>query len=504
MKKEISKESFFAVSWQPKECHRNMTKGFRLVSEYIGQPLYYCRLATSQLSKDDAISSLNNSITYGDSAALKIMSIRAYPGGIDNTSGSLEIYESHGHSFYVSIIPDAKPDADGFYGLNDLLVHDPGLLPLKNLREGMAFYEYLQFVAPGSDKLFFSFEFFADPALSMPAPIPPYTFSFSVPKMSPPVSVYQPPSRESRAATVIQRNWRNHAAILSRRAVSLGSLFQQAINSSLKHSPVFVDIKPICLDVLDGYGGNIKNFLKPSLEVFIREVHIQACGFISLSRAYHFFKLIHNNISVLPKRVVAVGSGNAFWERGFQILGLDVIASDKEVRSTSFMPVLQAELPGEIDKVLPEDCSDCMLFSAYPEGYLGDVVEAFRLRGGSVLVCHVEGVACKNFSHLNSDMHAGYEPERGKKLLHETRNLIKGDGKSVCISVDVSPNLPYSYSDFMSSIEVFNFPTGESADPSTRLPGWTHKQESDDGSGLTYCVHDNPKLSNNLEKPMFF
>lgn len=286
----------------------------------------------------------------------------------------------------------------------------------------------------------------------------------------------------------------------------MGSLFQQAINSSLKHSPVFVDIKAIGLDsFLSQSDGYIKNFLNPKLIVYLCEVHIQSCGFISLSRAYHFFKLIHDNISVLPKRVVSVGSGLAFWERGFQILGLEVIASDKEVRSTSFMPVLQAELPGEIDKVLPEDCSDCMLFSGYPQGYLGDVVEAFRQRGGSVLMCHVQGVASKSISHLNSDMHAGYEPDGGIKLLQETRNLIKGDGKSMCISFDVSPKLPHMFSELMSSIEVFNFPNGESVDPSTRFPGWTHTDEFDYVSDeLTICVHDNnPELINYLKSPGF-
>ena len=214
---------------------------------------------------------------------------------------------------------------------------------------------------------------------------------------------------------------------------------------------------------------------------------VKACGFISLCRAYQFFKLIHDNILVFPRRVVSVGSGNAFWERGFEILGLDVIASDKEIRSTSFIRVLQAEMPGEINKVLPEDCSDCMLFSAYPEGYLGAVVEVFSQRGGSVLMCHVEGVASINISHLNSDMHAGYEPDEGIKLLHETRNLIKDNDDSVCMSVDVSPSLPHMYWSCMSSIEVFNFPTSESVDLSTRFL-----------SRVDYCIHDKTKLKEYL------
>ncbi|MCP8352022.1 hypothetical protein [Candidatus Synchoanobacter obligatus] len=46
----------------------------------------------------------------------------------------------------------------------------------------------------------------------------------------------------------------------------------------------------------------------------------------------------------------------------------------------------------------------------------------------------VEGVASINISHLNSDMHAGYEADEGIKLLHETRNIIKDNDDSVWIS----------------------------------------------------------------------
>lgn len=183
-----------------------MTKGFYLVSEYIDEPLFYCKLAISLSSKDDARSSLENYLTVG-SKLLNTLNLKAYPGSIDCSLDSSEVYESHGHSFYVSIIPGSKSDAEGFYNLHDLVVHDPGLLPLESLRKGVGFFEYLQRVIPDCHKLFFAFEFFADPALFIAAPIPPYNFSFSVPKM-------QPSSRESRAATVIQRNWRNHATKL--------------------------------------------------------------------------------------------------------------------------------------------------------------------------------------------------------------------------------------------------------------------------------------------------
>ena len=122
------------------------------------------------------------------------MKLLARQGEIDNSSDNPVVYESKGHSFYVSIVSGAKCDAKGYYNLSDLVVHDPRLLSHKELLKGMGFYDYLKCFSPNSDELFFAFEFFADPRSLKQAPIPSSSFSFTAPSVVPPESVFQPPS----------------------------------------------------------------------------------------------------------------------------------------------------------------------------------------------------------------------------------------------------------------------------------------------------------------------
>ena len=103
-----------------------------------------------------------------------------------------------------------------------------------------------------------------------------------------------------------------------------------------------------------------------------------------------------------PKTVISIGSGQAFLEKCFGLMGgVNVKCYDRKPL-TRFLPVEQAEFPKDINKCLPDDCSSCLLVSAYPQGYLGPVLAEFIRRGGEMLCTTVEG-------GLFCSMHVGYE-----------------------------------------------------------------------------------------------
>ena len=103
-----------------------------------------------------------------------------------------------------------------------------------------------------------------------------------------------------------------------------------------------------------------------------------------------------------PKNIIGVGSGQGFLEKCFELMGeVNVKCYDRDPLN-NFVPVEQAEFPKDIEKCLPDDCSNYVLVSGYPQGFLGPVLSEFIRRGGEMLCTTVEG-------GLFCNMHAGYE-----------------------------------------------------------------------------------------------
>ena len=97
--------------------------------------------------------------------------------------------DTFGHSFYVSVMPSAKPDALGFYCLADLLVHDPDLLPPENLAKGMGVFEYLENVLRDIKilkRIYIALDFLTNPSTpgvqAVPVPIPSCSFVLTAPE----------------------------------------------------------------------------------------------------------------------------------------------------------------------------------------------------------------------------------------------------------------------------------------------------------------------------------
>lgn len=78
--------------------------------------------------------------------------------------------------------------------------------------------------------------------------------------------------------------------------------------------------------------------------------------------------------------MISVGAWHAFTEACFKLMkGVNIKYYDREPLN-KFSPVEQAEFPKDIEKCLPDNCNGCLLFSGYPEGYLGAVLKEFIRR----------------------------------------------------------------------------------------------------------------------------
>lgn len=133
-----------------------------------------------------------------------------------------------------------------------------------------------------------------------------------------------------------------------------------------------------------------------------------------------FFDVMHSLCvssyeDAFPKTVIGVGSGRGFIEKCFGMMGgVNVKCNDLEPRN-EFISVEQAEFPKDIERVLPDDCSDCVLVAGYPQGYLGPVLAEFIRRGGEMLCTTVEG-------SLFSPTHADEaDPNVLQKAINELR-----------------------------------------------------------------------------------
>ena len=179
-----------------------------------------------------------------------------------------------------------------------------------------------------------------------------------------------------------------------------------------------------------------------------------ACGFLNPKMVSSLFcqlaEYVAQNPALLRKRIVAIGSGQAFLEKCFQTIGFQVDCYDKTaIAHTSHdMKVNPASFPGEISKVLPADCRDTILFCGYPQGFLGKVLEAYQARGGTQLITLVERV-------IENDMHGYMEPDEGACLGAEIRKLrkpsIESDTQNFSIKISTSDMLSPG------SLQFYNF-----------------------------------------------
>ena len=147
-----------------------------------------------------------------------------------------------------------------------------------------------------------------------------------------------------------------------------------------------------------------------------------------------------------PKNIIGVGSGKGFLEKCFELMGeVKVKCYDRDPLN-DFVPVEQAEFPKDIEKCLPDDCSNYVLVSGYPQGFLGPVLSEFIRRGGEMLCITVEaGLFC--------NMHAEFE-DNSDVLNEALKALRKKNGEFFQVKLrDYSRIAPPSY------IQFYNWPS---------------------------------------------
>ena len=175
---------------------------------------------------------------------------------------------------------------------------------------------------------------------------------------------------------------------------------------------------------------------------------VPGCGFLNPVRFLNvMLSLCESSYQdAFPKNIIGVGSGKGFLEKCFELMGeVKVKCYDRDPRN-DFVPVEQAEFPKDIEKCLPDDCSNCVLVSGYPQGFLGPVLSEFIRRGGEMLCTTVEG-------DLFCHMHA--ECEDNPDVLNEgIKALRKKNGEFFQVKLsEYSIIAPPSY------IQFYNWPS---------------------------------------------
>ena len=141
--------------------------------------------------------------------------------------------------------------------------------------------------------------------------------------------------------------------------------------------------------------------------------------YLEVFKQYYMYKLQEPDNSKKPT-VISVGSGEGYHEK-FMEEFLDVKCYDKDISGCQASNKTSAHFPEDNEKILSTDCKDIILFSAYPQGYLGGLLEIYRKRGGNKLCVVVAG-------SIKDWIHTGYEPDQGTKLFSNIDNLIKEGG----------------------------------------------------------------------------
>lgn len=150
-----------------------------------------------------------------------------------------------------------------------------------------------------------------------------------------------------------------------------------------------------------------------------------------------------------PKNIIGIGSKQGFLEKCFGLMGeVNVKCYDRNPHN-EFVPVEQAEFPKDIEKCLPDDCSNCVLVSGYPQGYLGPVLSEFIRRGGEMLCTTVE-------RSLFSYMHVRYE-DNPDVLNEGIKALRKKNGEF--FEVKLNEGLMMALPTLPSYIQFYNWPS---------------------------------------------
>ena len=180
---------------------------------------------------------------------------------------------------------------------------------------------------------------------------------------------------------------------------------------------------------------------------------VPGCGFLDPVRFLNvMLSLCESSYQdAFPKNIIGVGSGQGFLEKCFELMGeVNVKCYDRDPRN-DFVPVEQAEFPKDIEKCLPDDCSNCVLVSGYPQGYLGSVLSEFIRRGGEMLCTTVE-------RSLFADMHARYE-DNLDVLKEGIKALGKKNGECFEVKLNEGTIRMGSMMILPSYIQFYNWPS---------------------------------------------
>ena len=160
--------------------------------------------------------------------------------------------------------------------------------------------------------------------------------------------------------------------------------------------------------------------------------------FIALAQAVHH--------DIVPKTLVGIGSGEGFLEKCFETIGCQVSCYDRQP-CNKYISVQQADFPADSARCLPEDCSDCLLLAAYPQGQLGPVLAEFIRRGGQRLCTTVE-------ESLFTQMHEDYEKD--PSILRQGIKTLAEKKSGECFEVELRP---YRLGSGPVMIQFYNFPS---------------------------------------------
>lgn len=138
---------------------------------------------------------------------------------------------------------------------------------------------------------------------------------------------------------------------------------------------------------------------------------LNTCGGIDDEKAKEAYKMLEGYFKLYEDKptIISVGSGSGYHEIKLQNMGLTVFCYDKlykngEKNLNTCTNIQYAEFPNDNDKVIPKDCSNVILFSAYPQGFLEALLSLYKKNGGNKLCVIVS-------DNIGSDMHAELEPD---------------------------------------------------------------------------------------------
>lgn len=155
------------------------------------------------------------------------------------------------------------------------------------------------------------------------------------------------------------------------------------------------------------------------------------CGGINKALADPIHNAIAQCLLSHASSVISLGCGEAWHE---QQLSLQLEKSDCHVYCYDINDISNPHVlfrkkdlkTDPIETILPEDCSTIIVFAAYPQGCIGEVLHEYICRGGKNLIVVVEAA-------LDSDMHSGYETSRSETgdaiLIDLCDGLYDNDGQ---------------------------------------------------------------------------